>query len=336
MVMLKIDGAHGEGGGQIIRTSIAIASLKDTPIKIHNIRANRPRPGLSAQHEVAIKAAADICEGELKGANRGSETITFIPGDIRGGKYSFDIGTAGSITLMLQALIPIALYADGPVDLRIRGGTDVKWSPPYDYYENVFIRCLKKMGVHIRTRLLKKGHYPKGGGEVRVKIKPSTPMDYQVSDLSEKCDIYGKAFITDLDEDIARRMKKAALKVLLEHNVSIDIETHTSSSPGTGMTLWTEGERILGCGVLGEKGIPAEILGKKCAETLLEDIKGGYHLDPWCADQLIPYLCIANSGGELRVRKVTGHLSTNVWVVNRFGYELDLKEDKDTYYIVYQ
>ncbi len=326
--MLEIDGSHGEGGGQILRTAVAMASVHGTATDIHHIRANRPTPGLSAQHLTAIKAAAKMCGGDVKGAERGATEITFEPGKIKGGDYCFDIGTAGSVTLILQALIPIALGADTTVDIRLKGGTDVKWSPPYDYFDNVFIEQLRKMRCDIDTQLLKRGHYPKGGGEISVRISPGSLRAYDVREEASTGDIKGKVFVSNLPEHIARRMKKAALKELVDHRVSIAVETCESSSPGTGITLWTIGERVLGCGVLGEKGVPAESLGKRCAETLLKDIDAHVDVDPWCADQLIPYLSFIEGQGEFTVRNVTEHLRTNICLVNRFKDRISLKEGK--------
>ncbi len=310
----------------MLRTAVAMASLHGTPVEVYNIRANRPKPGLSAQHLSAIKAVADMCNGELRGAEKGATEITFVPGELIGGKYRFDIGTAGSVTLMLQALIPVAIRADKAVEIRLKGGTDVKWSPPYDYFENVFLEQLKRMGCEVESELIKRGHYPKGGGEVKVRISPGDIHGYDTSQYADTGSIEGKVFVSNLPLHIAKRMKKAVLKEFIGSDVSIATEEHTTLSPGTGITLWTTGGRILGCGVLGEKGVPAETLGKKCAETLSEDINSGVDLDPWCADQLIPYLSLIECKGEFEVRYPSEHLRTNIDLVNKFKDCVRLKE----------
>lgn len=314
--MLKIDGSHGEGGGQILRSALALSMVKGQDIQVHDIRANRPNPGLSHQHLMAIKAASEICEARIEGLEKGSTKITFEPGEIKDGVYNFDIGTAGSVTLLLQALIPSALEADGEITLKVRGGTDVKWSPPYNYFENVFLELLRRMNVDIKSELIKRGHYPKGGGKMKVTIGPSRLEDISLSNCIKR--IEGKAFVSELPEHIAERMKKQVLKEFIELDTSISIESHESASPGTGIVIWTRGGKVLGKGVLGEKGVPAEEVGEEAAEGLKKDIEAEIDLDPNAADQLIPYLAISDYGGSLTTRKLTGHLETNAWVVNRF------------------
>ncbi len=325
--MLHIDGSYGEGGGQILRTAVAMSMIHRTEITIENIRANRPKPGMSPQHHMAMSAAAEICGADVEGLKPGSTRSVFNPGEIKGGEYTFDIGTAGSVTLMLQALIPAGLHADKDTIFTLKGGTDVKWSPPYDYFENVFLEHLRKMGVDVTSRLIKRGHYPKGGGEVKVTVKPGMPENPEVGDNVDN--IEGKVFVSNLPDHIAKRMKKAALKGLIDYCVSISTEIGDSPSPGTGITLWTTGGKRLGCGVLGERGVPAEDVGKECAVMLLKDIDAEVDLDPWCADQLIPYLTMVGGSGELSVRKATEHLRTNIWLVNQFEDCINLKEGEN-------
>jgi len=323
--MKEIDGSYGEGGGQILRTAVAMSMLENEEVTINNIRAKRPNPGLSHQHLMALKAAKDISGAEAEGLKKGSKTVYFKPDEIKGGFYRFDIGTAGSITLLLQAILPPALMSDKKIELEIKGGTDVKWSPPYDYFENVFLGNLRKMGADVESKCLERGHYPKGGGKVKVEIQPSEIKDLNTSKDVEK--VEGRAFVTNLPEHIAERMKKSALKELIEYQTSISVESYNSASAGTALTLWTKGERVLGNGILGEKGVPAEEIGKKAAESIIDDIESEIDLDVWCADQIIPYLGMSDREGKLTVRNNTGHLNTNVWVVNQFIDEkIKLKE----------
>ncbi len=326
--MLKIDGSYGEGGGQILRSSLALSMVKGIEIKVYDIRANRPNPGLSHQHLMAIKAASKICGARTEGVEKGSTEITFEPGEIEGGVYNFDIGTAGSVTLLLQTLIPPAFEAEEEMTLKVRGGTDVKWSPPYDYFENVFLELLRRMNGDIESELIKRGHYPKGGGKVKVTIGPSELEDLSLS--GEINGIEGRAFVTELPEHIAERMKKQVLKEFIELETSISVGSYESASPGTGIVIWTRGGKILGTGVLGEKGVPAEEVGKNAVEGLKKDIEAGVDLDPNAADQLVPFLALLDDEGVLTTRKLTGHLETNVWLVNRFlKDEIELVE-KDT------
>ena len=327
--MLKIDGSYGEGGGQILRSALALSMVEGQEIKVYDIRAKRPNSGLSHQHLMAIKAASEISGAKTEGVEKGSTEIAFEPGEIEGGVYNFDIGTAGSVTLLLQALIPPAFEADEQIVLKVRGGTDVKWSPPYDYFENVFLELLRRMNGDIGSELLKRGHYPKGGGKVKVTINPSELKDISLSEGIDR--IEGRAFVSELPEHIAERMKKQLLKEFMELETSISIKSYESASPGTGIVVWTRGGKVFGKGVLGEKGVPAEEVGEKAAKDLKKDIEAEVDLDPNAADQLIPFLALSDSEGSLTTRKLTGHLETNVWLVNRFleeGIELVEKESE--------
>ena len=170
--MLEIDGSYLEGGGQIARTAVALSAITRQPCRIFNIRKGRPKPGLKPQHLNSIQAAAKLCNGNLKGDRIESTEIEFYPKEIEGGKHRIDVGTAGSIGLVLQTLIPICLFADKEVELEIKGGTDVKWAPNIEYFKEVFCKSLRKMEIEIETEIVRYGFYPKGGGLVRVKIKP--------------------------------------------------------------------------------------------------------------------------------------------------------------------
>ncbi|MCS7099566.1 MAG: RNA 3'-terminal phosphate cyclase, partial [Sulfolobales archaeon] len=168
--MLEIDGSFGEGGGQILRTAVALSAITGTDIRVVNIRARRPEPGLKRQHLTGILAAAEMCNAVVEGAQVGSTEVVFKPGSIRGGEYRFDVGTAGSVTLVLQTLLPIAAFADSPVAIEVSGGTDVPWSPPVDYLRYVVKPHLERLGYAFGVELVRRGHYPRGGGLVRVSV----------------------------------------------------------------------------------------------------------------------------------------------------------------------
>src|SRR5947209_10299491 len=165
--MIEVDGSFGEGGGQVLRTAVALAAVLSKDIHVFNIRAGRAEPGLRPQHMTGVKAAAELCSSELEGLRVGSTEFTFKPGKLRAGTFRFDVGTAGSVTLVLQTLMPIMAFAPGAVQLEITGGTDVKWSPPIDYLRLVTLPILKKIGYQCDLELIRRGHYPKGGGLVR-------------------------------------------------------------------------------------------------------------------------------------------------------------------------
>ena len=209
--MIEIDGSYGEGGGQILRTGLALSALTTKPVKIFNIRANRPTPGLKRQHMVAIESVMNICNAEVKGLFQGSTTLEFYPGKLRGGDYSFDIGTAGSITLVLQACMLPSLFAEKTTRLSITGGTDVKWSPPWDYFRYVILPLLSKIGVKIDGYLHMRGYYPAGGGKAQVIIYPCDKI-IGTQFPEEITDIRGKVNSANLPRSIAERMKKSAEK----------------------------------------------------------------------------------------------------------------------------
>jgi RNA 3'-phosphate cyclase len=321
--MLQINGAKGEGGGQILRTALAIAALDQTPIKVTNIRANRPRPGLSAQHVAAIKAVADLCEAETSKIDVGARTVEFIPGNIRGGEFIFEIGTAGSVTLVLQACLLPAIYSDHPMKFTIKGGTDVKWSPPIDYFNNVFLSLLKKMNVFIEVKTKKRGYYPKGGGIVEVNINPGQELrSLTIPERGKVNNISGIINLTGLPSHISDRIEKSVLSKLSDYqkiNILRD-QRDTGFSKGTGITLWAETDySVLGTSALGERGVTAENVGGSAADELVQLIESEASVDIHAADQLIPYLGIA--GGEFTVYELSNHTRTNIWVVEQFTGE---------------
>ncbi|MEE9236204.1 MAG: RNA 3'-terminal phosphate cyclase, partial [Thermoplasmata archaeon] len=199
--MIEVDGSHGEGGGQIYRMALAIAALKGEDVRITNIRAGRPKPGLSRQHMTAAKAIASMTDGRVKGLRLGSPEVIFRPGPLKGGSISLDVGTAGSVTLVLQACLLPAILAGAPTEFRIRGGTDVKWSPPADYFIHVFLPQLRRMGIHAEMSILKRGYYPRGGGLVEMRVEPCPSIRaLRLPSLGETYSIGGKFYryaITD-------------------------------------------------------------------------------------------------------------------------------------------
>lgn len=326
--MIEIDGSYGEGGGQILRMSIALAALTKKPVKVFNIRANRPNPGLRRQHMTAIEAVAKICNAKTKGLHVGSSVIEFHPGELTGGIYKFDVGTAGSITLILQACLLPSIFAEKETNLRIKGGTDVKWAPPWDYFKNVFIPLLKKMGIEIEANLIRRGYYPVGNGEVEVKIKPCKKIK-KLEFKEEINKIEGVVNIANLPIDIARRIKKSAEnKLTALKETEIRIENAKADCPGVGIVLWTK-EKILGADSLGEKGKPAEKVGEECAQKLIEEIEADVDLDEKAVDQLLPYFAVSSEESVFKCRQISKHAETEIWLIKKFiNTEFEIKEDK--------
>jgi RNA 3'-terminal phosphate cyclase (GTP) len=318
--MRKIDGSHGEGGGQILRTSICLSALTKTPCVIENIRANRPTPGLKPQHLAGLRAAADICHAKTKGLETGSERVEFFPGEITGGKYTIEIGTAGSVTLILQILVPICLQAKDVVTLTITGGTDVKWSPSVSYFQRVFCWFLEKMGITISFQVEKYGFYPKGGGRVKAVIHPwkeKKPLYLVERGAVTRIEVESIAAQALKNARVAERQSKAFQEVFSDysvHNKDVYVKTF---NPGSSFCAVAHCEHtVLGADSLGERGKPAEKVGKEAAFTLKKEIESGGALDTHMVDQIIPYLAL--TGGEISGSQISEHAKTNIWVCQQF------------------
>lgn len=322
--MLEIDGSYGEGGGQILRTAVALSTFTKTPIKIINIRANRPKPGIKPQQYIAIKSIKELCDAETNGLEIDSSTLTFTPGDIKGGRYNFNIGTAGSITLVFQACILASLKTMEPIIMKVAGGSDVKWSPAWYYFQHVFLQVLQKTGISVNTKLIKRGFYPKGGGEAEITIHPVNRIQpLQLDKMQQYPEINGVVHIANLPYHISTRIKNAAIKLLLKKNIrsSIKIEQTTALSPGTGITLWARSkDTVLGSTILGERGIQSEEIGENAALNLLHEIESNATLDIYAFDQLLPYMAISSKNGisTCYVRKISNHAQTNMWLIQKF------------------
>ncbi|AEH24279.1 RNA 3'-terminal phosphate cyclase [Pyrococcus yayanosii] len=319
--MITIDGSYGEGGGQILRTAVALSAITGTPVRIINIRANRLNPGLRPQHLHAILALKELSGARVKGASVGSRELEFHPGKLKGGKVRVPIKTAGSITLVLQALLPAAAFAEREVEFEITGGTDVPWSPPVDYLKNVTLFALDRMGLRAKLEIRRRGHYPKGGGLVVGQVEPwMEKKPLRVEKLGKVIGFEGISHATNLPAHVAERQARAARERLREfYDAPVEIATEVSRSlgPGSGIVVWAETDCLrLGGDALGERGKPAEKVGREAAEELLSQLEKGACVDKFLGDQLIPFL--AFTGGEIEVAEVTRHLVTNVWVVEKF------------------
>lgn len=323
--MLEIDGSMGEGGGSILRFSLALAAVKGEPIKVHNIRANRPKPGLGNQHLKAVEALQELTDAEVEGAEVRSKEVAFRPKAPRGGSIEVDIGTAGSTTLILQALMIPASFAEDPVNVEIEGGTDNPFAPPIDYLMNVTLPMLKKLGYRGEIELIKRGHYPKGGGKIKGKIEPIERLQaLNLTEAGEVERISGRSHCVKLPGHIAKREAEAAEEELSRagYDAEIEAEFYKKSedphlSPGTGIVLWAETENgaILGSSLLGEKGKPAEEVGKEAANDLVEQLKTGQAVDRHLTDQLVPYLALAPRKSEITSAELTSHAITNIKLV---------------------
>lgn len=324
MSELPIDGAFGEGGGQLARLAVAMAAITGRAIRLVNIRARRAKPGLAAQHLTALRAVSTLCGGELSGAELGAAEVGFRPGPIRGGNYRFEVGTAGSVSLVLQAVLPVALCADGPCRFVIVGGTDVKLAPPVDYLRLVFLPWLEDMGARVRIASLRHGYYPRGGGELTLDITPSRHLRPLRADARGALqEIAGRAHVAHLPRHIAERMAHSARLLLADlAPVRIGVEALGDADAfGVGGALVlaarTEHGR-LGAAVVAQRGVSAERLGEEAGRALRADLQSGAGVDVHAADQLLIYAALAEGGSRYTVREVSLHAETAMWLIGRF------------------
>ncbi len=329
--MIVIDGSFGEGGGQILRTSVALSAVTMKPIKIINIRAKRRPPGLRRQHLTAVLAVGKLVDAEIKGAEVGSTELVFIPRRRVAGEFYFDIGTAGSIPLVLQAVIPASLFAPGEVRITIRGGTDVPMSPPIDYMRFVFKPLIERMGANFNIILKRRGHYPKGGGLVELHVKPLKNLrPLEILERGAVKEIRGLSHCVRLPKHVAERQAKAAKEFLSRfgYEAKIDLEWYEPSrdphlGPGSGIVLWAITENsILGGDSIGKKGKRAEVVGEEAARKLVEDLSTKKALDRHMSDMIIPYMALACGTSEVSGARLTMHAWTHIHIVKKILPEI--------------
>lgn len=344
--IIKIDGNYLEGGGQILRTALALSAITQKPFEINEIRRGRCDSGLKHQHMYCVKALQELCNAKVEGDEIGSCNLKFFPGKLKPKTLDIDIETAGSITLLLQSLLIPCFFAGGRTKLRIAGGTDVKWSMPVDYFREILLPHLQKY-AEIDFFMERRGYYPKGNGKVEINIKPKFGLsDKEQSpeiDLLEQGKILTVKGISHASADllkaeVAERQARAAESALKILRCPVDIQSEYSNtiSTGSGITLWAIFARDdevnnvnpirIGADSLGEKGKRAEEIGKEAAERLINEINYKAPVDEYLADNLIPYMALFGQNGKFRAAKISNHALTNIYVVEKF---LDVKFEVD-------
>lgn len=321
--MIEIDGSTGEGGGQLLRTAVALSAITGRALHLTRVRARRARPGLAAQHLAAVKAVAALCSAQVDGLELASQEIRFDPGPVRAGTHVFDIGTAGSVTLVLQALLPVMLTAPAASRVRVIGGTDVRAAPPLDYLREVLLPLLHRVGVRAGVETVRRGYFPRGGGEVLCEVGPSTLRTVDLTEPGALESIDAFSHVANLPAHIAERMAAAArglLGDLPEPGVHVDLlGPEEAVGPGGAIVLRARTARsLLGAGRVAQRGVPAEQLGSEAAAELLADLAGGAGLDLHASDQLPIYLALAGPGSRFTVRTITSHAQTAMWLIERF------------------
>ena len=322
--MLELDGSYGEGGGQLLRMAVALAALTARPLRIVNIRARRDRPGLAPQHLAAVRAIATLCDGRVEGLALHSTALVFRPRGLRGGDYRVDVGTAGSVTLVLQAVLPVLLAAEGRSRVVVTGGTDVRQAPPIDYFRFVLLPLLERLGAQISVDVARRGYYPRGGGEVRVTVEPSALAPGRFEQQGRLQSVTGSVHVANLPAHIGDRMGRAALGRLARDGLgTARLETcvlgpDRAQGPGGAIVVWAATDStVLGAARVAERGVRAEALGEAVAAELALDWRAGAALDTHAADQLLVYLALAG-GGSLAVRTLSSHTRTAVWLIEQF------------------
>ncbi len=310
--LVRIDGALGEGGGQILRTALALAALKGIPVTVHSIRAGRRKPGLQAQHLTAVTTLQEICRASVEGAHIGSTELTFSPGPIRAGEYRCAVGTAGSTALVLQAILcPLAL-AEGPSRVTLAGGTHVPWSPPIDYIAAVLLPVLEMAGVEARVRLVRWGLYPRGGGEVVLEVKGGAQLrPITLVRATGAPRIRGLSAVSRLTRDVADRQRERVLARLGAQGLSADIEVAEVEAADAGSFLFLIADRggvPAGFSALGERGKPAERVADEAVDDLLAYVHSGAACDPHLADQLSLLMAAAPGTSRLTTACLSRHL----------------------------
>lgn len=323
--MIEIDGSKGEGGGQVLRTSLTLSLLTRKPFRIVRIRAGREVPGLRPQHLECVRAATRISRADVEGDREGSKSLTFSPGPVTPGAYEFRIATAGALTLVLQTVLIPLLHARGPSPILLTGGTHVPWSPTIDYVARVFLSSIEAAGYPpVPIDVLSAGYYPKGGGEVKLAVPEWDPASARPLDRDERgrvLRIRGVSTVSSLPPHVSDRQAGRAEARLAAMGWPYEVERvfTPSRQPGTSLLLVAETEGgPIGASALGQKGKPAERVADEACDELARLLASDGAVDPHLADQLVLPLALVAAESSYTTTEVTPHLRTNMEVVRAF------------------
>ena len=341
--LVKIDGSQGEGGGQILRTAISLSAITGKPVEVTNIRANRPKPGLRPQHITAIKIIADLFHAEFENLKIGAEWIRFLPSDkFKGGSVKFDIGTAGSIPLILMTVVPAVSLSNNSLLIEVIGGTDVKASPTIDYVKHIVAESYRSIGIKFSVDVLKRGYYPKGGGVVQSTIKPckrpGTIELLTTRHIEPKItSVCGQLPLTVAKRQISSAMIALEKKEIRCSNYTASIET--SASPGSSILVYLASDfgLYVGGDSIGELGKRAEAVGKEAAERFFESMLAQAPVDPFLADMLVLPLALSKGRSRYRIGRVTQHLLTNLHVASEIigcKYSIEQQQQGRNYVVM--
>ena len=317
--MITIDGSFGEGGGQILRTSLALSLVTGQAFRIQNIRAGRAKSGLLRQHLTAVEAATKVGDGAVDGAALGSKELVFRPGKVTPGRYRFAVGTAGSATLVLQTVLPALMIGKESSQLILEGGTHNPHAPPFDFLERAFLPLLSRMGPQITSRLEQHGFYPAGGGRFTVEITPAeklTPLNLQ--SRGESTGRTARALIANISPGVAHRELKVVHEKLGWPAESLLVEKVESNGPGNALVLELASENVTEVFTgFGERGVLAETVAEKVVQAAREYLASGVPVGEHLADQILISIGLARSGSFV-TGKLSRHTRTNIEVISKF------------------
>jgi RNA 3'-terminal phosphate cyclase (ATP) len=342
--MLEIDGSRKSGSGTILRVAIALATVVGEPLHIINIRNRRSSPGLRPQHLEAVSTAAKLCGGRVEGAQLGSHEVWFEPSDVRGGVYTAEIGTAGSIPMVLMTILPMCGMLKRPLTLRIsKGGTDVPYSPTINYLRYVLLPTLGRMGLTASVDVRRYGYYPKGLGDVTLMVKPgATWSPLRLEDRGQVVHVKGLSVCTFLkDRRVAERQATQALTLLRAQGYPTEITSvYDFSNPlqkGSSLALWaiTSTGAIIGSDAIGAIRKTSETVGREAGRSLVQELAAKATVDVNLADMLVPYLAQADGDSVYYVRRFSSHLDSNLWLARTIlGVDYSIKKEDGLHRVV--
>ena len=329
--MLDLDGSGG--GGQLFRSALALSTLTETPIEMHEIRGDRPEPGLRPQHLAVLETLTAITDASVEGCELGAETVSFEPGTPTGGRYEATIETAGSVTLLFDAILPLASTLDRPLQVAATGGTSVAWSPSMPWYRRVKLPVLRRAGLPAAVDCHRSGFYPAGGGRATLSLAPADlpTIDRHDRGARKRTRVHSTATADLAESDVAERQADQACDRLQERGIDVTERlTQSVEADSTGSVVlvgFAYEHGVIGAESLGEPGKPAEAVADDAVAAAIADHASGAAVDSHLADQLIPWLAIA--GGSVTIPRVTEHVRTHCDLVEQFGYDVRIEAQAD-------
>lgn len=330
--MIEINGS--KGGGQMLRSSLTLSAITGEEFRIENIRGSRPNPGLKHQHVEAVKAVARLCGAEVEGLEERSQHLEFRPGELEENSFTVNIGTAGSVTLLLDTVLPLTTQFNENFRIDVKGGTDVKWSPAIEYYRQVKLPLLRLHGFLGEMDVRETGFYPSGGGHVRLNTEPSSMQPIELMDRGELegFKIFSKASRDLKNQNVADRQADEVERKLKNSYISVPVEKNAeyieTDSPGSSIVLKAVYENsVAGFDALGEQGKRSEEVAKEVIEAFRQFHSSEAAVERYMADQLVIFLALA--GGSVKIPEVTSHVQTSLEVMRKFGREVKVERDEE-------